>query len=90
MLSHCGVWHISISVGCDDPEQVLGNDLITVVTQEAKTSSTALAVIGKPGFTSGTFDVVTIGLKQSVLHLLNENLVTEDAWFLIEFDSSWD
>ena len=69
----------SISVTCDDPEQVLGNNLITIVTQEAKTSSTALQVIGRPGFTTGTYDLITIGMKQSVLHLLDGNLVTEDA-----------
>jgi hypothetical protein len=69
----------TISVTCDDPEQVLGNDLITVVTQEAKTSASSLTTIGQAGFTSGTFDLVTIGMKQSVLHLLDGNLVTEDA-----------
>ena len=69
----------SISVICDDPEQVLANNLITVNTQEAKTSSTAIAVIGRPGFTTGTYDLVTIGMKQSVLQLFDGNLVTEDA-----------
>ena len=69
----------TISVTCDDPEQVLGNDLITVATQEAETSLTALAEIGRPGFTSGTFDVVTVGKKQSVLNLLDGNLVSENA-----------
>ena len=69
----------TISVTCDDPEQVLGNDLITVVTQEAKTSASSLTTVGKPGFTTGTFDLVTIGMQQSVLHLLDGNLVTEDA-----------
>ena len=69
----------TISVTCDDPEQVLGNDLITVVTQEAKTSASSLTTNGQPGFTSGTYDLVTIGMKQSVLHLLDGNLVTEDA-----------
>jgi hypothetical protein len=69
----------TISVTCDDPEQVLGNNLITVVTQEAKTSSTALFVIGRSGFTSATYDLVTIGMKQSVLHLFNGNSVTENA-----------
>ena len=69
----------SISVTCDDPEQVLGDNLITVVTQEAKTSSTALAVIGRPGLTSATYDLVTIGMKRSILHLFDGNLVTENA-----------
>jgi hypothetical protein len=69
----------AISVTCDDPEQVLGNDLITVVTMEAKTSASSLTTIGEPGFTSGTYDLVTIGMKQSVLHMLDGNLVTEDA-----------
>ena len=68
-----------ISIPCGDPEQVLGNNLITVITQEAKTSSTALSVIGRPGFTTGTYDLITIDMKQSVLHLLDSNLVTEDA-----------
>ena len=73
------VLHFPISVTSDYPEQVLGNNSITIVTQEAKTSSTALQVIGRPGFTSGTFDLVTIGMKQSVRHLLDGNLVTKDA-----------
>jgi hypothetical protein len=50
-----------------------------VVTQEAKTSACSLTTIGQAGFTPATFDLITIGLKQSVLHLLDGNLVTEDA-----------
>ena len=69
----------TISITCDDPEQVLGNDLITVATQEAKTSASSLTTIGQAGFTTGTFDLVSIGLKQSALHLLDVNLVTENA-----------
>jgi hypothetical protein len=69
----------TISVTCDDPEQVLANDLISVVTMEAKTSASSLTIIGIPGFTTGSYDLVTIGMKQSLLHLLDGNLVTEDA-----------
>ena len=69
----------TISVTCQDPEQVLGNDLISVVTMEAKPSSISLTVIGAASFTTATYDRVTFGLKQSVLHLLDGNLVTEDA-----------
>ena len=66
----------TISVTCQDPEQVLGNDLISVVTQEAKTSSSSLTVIGAAGFTTTTYDLITIGMRSSVLHLLDGNLVT--------------
>jgi hypothetical protein len=69
----------TISVTCDDCEQVLGNDLITVVTMEAKTSASSLTTIGQPGFTTGTYDLVTIGMRPSVLHLLAGDLVTENA-----------
>ena len=41
-----------ISVTCDDCEQVLGNDLISVMTMEAKTSATSLTTIGQSGFTT--------------------------------------
>lgn len=68
-----------ITVTCDGPEQVLWNNLITGVTQEAKTSSNALTTIGQAGFTTGTFELVILGLKQSVLHVLDGNLVTENA-----------
>ena len=69
----------AITVTCDDPEQVLGNDRIPVVTQEAKTSSTVLWVIGQAGFTNNTYDLVPIRMKSNILHLLDGNLVTEDA-----------
>ena len=48
-------------------------------TQEAKTSSTALQVIDRPGFNSGTYDLVTVGMQQSMLHSLAGNLVTKDT-----------